>query len=158
MSTSAVHIQDWLYSLKEAAGELAVSTMGFDGCTMTQTSKKLPMGVSGSSISLVSDGDSVQIGFFTQRDGCKKLAQAMLGMAPEDELSDADVADAMGEVVNIVAGGVKRQMSEKSPGIQLGLPLFMNGQIEIGENQEGIVGDAAVGPVPVHLLVLRKKS
>lgn len=65
------------------------------------------------------------------------LTQVLLGLEPETEPEAADVADALGEVVNVVAGGLKAAMGGTSV---LGLPR--------------VTGPAATSPISdqaVHL-------
>ncbi len=159
MTSSTINIKDWLGAMKEATAELTTSTLGFDGCTLEEVTEEIPIGLSGSYISLVGDTGSLQLGLVTDKKNCQSLAKAMLGMGSDEaDLPDGDVVDAMGEIVNIVAGGVKRQMSGTMPSIQLGLPLFFTGQIESGDHQEAVVAQVQLGPVPARLLILRKKE
>jgi hypothetical protein len=48
-----------------------------------------------------------------------ELARALLGMNPDEEVSDADLVDAFGEVANVVGGNVKALLPSQGT---LGLP------------------------------------
>jgi CheY-specific phosphatase CheX len=49
---------------------------------------------------------------------------------PTAALRDAEVADAIGEIVNMLGGGVKRRMSGHGAELVLGLPIFVHGYIQ----------------------------
>jgi CheY-specific phosphatase CheX len=74
----------------------------------------------------------------------------------EDDLSDTDVADAMGEVVNILAGMVKSRLSEICCDLNIGLPLFMDGQIEPSINQEAGAVELQLGEIDTQVVVVRQ--
>ncbi|QCX28579.1 chemotaxis protein CheX [Nocardioides jishulii] len=84
--------------------------------------------------------------------GAHRLTCGMLGMDPEsDEPSEADVVDAVGELVNMVGGNVKSLVPGPS---QLSLPLVATGQFAHGSDQQEIVRlDFAWGDEPVSLTV-----
>ncbi|MBX7148498.1 chemotaxis protein CheX [bacterium] len=156
MSTQIV-TADWLKALMEGTNELATSTMGLEAYNDPKLHNTVPDGVSGSCLSLAVDTTSVMLAVMATKDGCTQMAKALLGMGPDDALSDSEVADAVGEVINIVAGGVKRIMSSSAQSIQLGLPIFMSGKIECGENQEAAVADFKIGTIPIKLLIIARK-
>lgn len=43
----------------------------------------------------------------TERSTAEHLARALLAMGPDEEIGDADIVDAFGEVANVVGGNVK---------------------------------------------------
>ena len=54
------------------------------------------------------------------------IAGAMLGM--EIEVIDADVKDALGEIANMVAGGVKEQFASENINLELAIPATISGK------------------------------
>jgi hypothetical protein len=76
---------------------------------------------------------------------------------PADEQleSEDDVADALGELVNLVAGRVKARLDGCTRAIRLGLPHHVEGHIEIPSRSEGIATPLRWGPVHAELVVLR---
>lgn len=54
-----------------------------------------------------------------------ELATRMLALSPDEVVSDADIADAIGELVNVVGGNVKSLMPGPS---QLSLPMSAAGR------------------------------
>jgi two-component system, chemotaxis family, sensor kinase CheA len=65
----------------------------------------------------------------------------------------------LGELVNIVAGGVKQRMqhspSAPSGGLRLGLPVFIHGYVQPTQQLEVALASARIGPVDACLIALR---
>lgn len=71
------------------------------------------------------------------REGAHRVTCGMLGMDPEsDETSEADVVDAVGELVNMVGGNVKSLVAGPH---QLSLPLVAAGQFAHGSDEQELV-------------------
>lgn len=69
--------------------------------------------------------------------GAHRVTCGMLGMDPEnDETTEADVVDAVGELVNMVGGNVKSLVPGPN---QLSLPLVATGQFAHGSEEQQIV-------------------
>ena len=82
----------------------------------------------GSCISLSRPGVSWNLALFGSTESCKQMARALLTMGPAEELGFDEVADALGEILNMVAGVTKRKLPvEESKSLLLGLPLFLSG-------------------------------
>jgi len=120
----------WMDALVDAAQELATTSLGFDGGKVTTTGPSWPDGFSGSIVALVGDEDSLQIGLGATPEHCMQMSRALFGMEPEDEdPEDQDVIDALGEMANVVGGGLKIRMSESAGAMQLGLPIMLRGEV-----------------------------
>lgn len=159
---SPISLKDWMAAMIEATCESATQMLSIeskaDTAELNEGAVSVPDGVLGSFISLVSEADTVQTGFLSNKEGLAILAKAMLGMTPEEEISDSDRTDAVSEIINVVAGGVKRRLNEITGGMKLGLPMFIEGKVAHGESQEVITAKLVLGSVPVYLTVLRKKG
>ena len=57
----------------------------------------------------------------------EKIARAMLMMEPDDELTESDTCDALGEVTNMVIGGLKTRILEELGEIQISIPSVVRG-------------------------------
>jgi hypothetical protein len=121
----------WMDAAAAAAEEVASQALGLESSASTDESAA-PTGF-GAFVALSGGDDKVQVGVMLDQAGGEALARALLGM-PEDEAfgSEGDLADAFGEIVNMVAGGVKTRMNEQVPGLQLGLPLCVKSLISPG--------------------------
>lgn len=86
------------------------------------------------------------------RAGAHQMTCGMLGMDPEtDETSDADVADAVGELVNMVGGNVKGLVPGPN---QLSLPLVATGRFAHGTDEHEVVRlQFSWGPEPLTVTV-----
>ena len=76
------------------------------------------------------------------RAGAKVIAANMLGMDPNEDVADDDICDAMGEVANMVMGGVKSRIQDSVGTIEVSIPSVIGGrQLEnsMGEGATKIV-------------------
>lgn len=157
--SEAASLDDWMSAAVTSAEELATVALGFEGATYIGKRESMPSNVKSALVALVGDNASVQLGVAATEDGCQKLARALLSMEPEEEdLPEDDVADAVGEVINIVAGQVKRIIGGPDSTMKMGLPLFVHGRFESSEEVETAIADITVGPVPITLLVLKNHN
>jgi hypothetical protein len=81
---------------------------------------------SGSCISLTRPERSWNLAVFGTGPAVRSLAGAFFGKAPGEDVTAEEVADALGEILNMVAGVVKRKVAG-ARAIQIGLPLFLSG-------------------------------
>ncbi|MEW6746038.1 MAG: chemotaxis protein CheX [Planctomycetota bacterium] len=146
-----------LDALVRAAGEVCARALGFGGALLKRKRSEIHEGLCGAYIALVSDDVALALGVTSSREGCLNLAQALLGMEHDKRLSPGDVADAVGEIANILAGSVKRLLSNGHPSFKIGLPIFIDGTLYPSENQEAAVAEVDLGPVSSELLVVRHK-
>lgn len=158
MSAPKTGLEPWIVALVEATDELATTSLGYEGAKVVDSSGELPTGMSGSHIALIGDAESAQVGIVASEEGCGILARTLLGMEPGDELSEADMADVIAEIINIIAGGVKSRMVSIDASVKLGLPVFIQGRIMATPQQECIVSVIELGPVEARLVVLHPKK
>jgi hypothetical protein len=84
----------------------------------------------GAYVPVLAASGSLQIGVVADEASCISLARSLLQMSPADDaLSPADVADAIGEIANMVAGLAKAAMSSRIGLVALGLPMVINGSV-----------------------------
>lgn len=108
----------------------------------------------GAVIPLISDHSNVELVFISSTSGCAVLARALVGMDPEEDISPEDVADAMCELANIVAGVVKRQLHATEPGLTLGLPVAFEGRLMCVDGYAA--ARVSVGVTDVEVLATRQ--
>ncbi len=102
-----------------------------DNLEVLGISLQLPSYTGGAYISVVGTEQSVELGVVCTPESQQALAQRFLGA--EAALEPDEVADAMREIANIVAGGLKTVMIQHDPSLLLGLPLFIDG-VHLGAN------------------------
>lgn len=55
------------------------------------------------------------------------IAKNMLAMEPDDEISNEDISDAIGEVANMSMGSIKTRIHDQFPDIQISIPTVVFG-------------------------------
>ena len=157
-------LSDWVAAMADASTELALS-LGIDGVELLGWHDVPPTGMAGAYIPLLAEDQTLQLALLASPAGCAGLSRLLLGMEPDEDVSDADIADAVGELVNIVAGGVKQRM--QGPGktgtgkigtggsLRLGLPVFIHGYVQPTQQLEISLASARIGAVEAHLMALR---
>jgi len=160
VSAEAVGIDDWLQASVEALRDVATQALGFEGLEISNVREAMPSNVGGAFIPLSSDRDSAQVGLAGVLDQRQFVCGALMQMPPEEaaELSTSDVADAMGEIVNIAAGGIKQRLQERLGSLTLGLPLFINGQVEATDKVVTRVADLTTGNLSLVLVIVRARE
>lgn len=112
----------------------------------------------GAYLSLNTPEEPIQVGLLATPEDCQVLGKALLGMEPGDEdLADGDVSDAMCEIINMIAGGMKRRVVEELP-ITLGLPIFVSGHPLPNQHQEVSSRALTIGDVAVNLILLTQEK
>jgi hypothetical protein len=111
----------------------------------------------GAYIAILSEENSVHLGFSSTPQGCRTLARGFLGMRGDDPIDDADVVDGVSEVMNILAGKVKSKMTGRDGTLRLGLPMFIKNPVSVGQGTETVGSDVKIGPVECRLIVYRSK-
>lgn len=147
----AVTIHEWLAATVDSAAEFAATTL-HGSLNQVDVNETIPAQVTGCFVALVGEDESIQIGIAASAAGCQSLAQALF--ASEEPLDDSDVSDALGEITNIVAGGVKKRVSPKRTPLAIGLPIVMDGHLRLSERQQLVSADVTIGDVAVRLLIL----
>ena len=146
----------WLNAALESVKEVATGALCNDEFEVTGRRWR-STGHFGAYIPLVTEEESLHVGVVASRSGCALLTRALLGMEPDEEdPTHADVADAVGEIANMVAGGMQRRMSELFPLSQLGLPIFIHGDIEPTPKMETLVARVQIGEISLEVVVLRQ--
>lgn len=154
-----IPLQEWLNAAEIAADELSLQVLNLPPSHMAHsTGAPLPHGLSGASIVLAAGPESVLVGLSSHLEGLTKLAKAMLSTGAKDTLAETDLRDAVGEMANIIAGSIKRQLTSQTEGIKLGLPKFApEAGFQEGAQENGFLS-LRMGDVPVHVFVAKKKS
>ncbi len=153
--TTCISAEDWLSATREAAAEFASTTLDA-GLEAMDSNSALPLDLTGCFVALVGEEDSLQIGLASDGAGCQTLAKALF--ASDDELPAEDVSDALGEIANIIAGGVKKRMAAVQLSLAIGLPIVMQGRLRLTERQQIGQVDVKLGEVPARLLVVCNKN
>ncbi len=148
---------DWTRLAIECAAALANTTLGMPfEVESLAAPEPVPQEGIGAYVAIVGEVVRVEIGIAANYDTCQLLAQALFG--DDTPLPEPDVVDAMGELANIIAGGVQGGMTPLFPGLTLGLPLVVQGRVQATEHQ--VIARVAIrlGTERAWLLVLRSRG
>ena len=72
--------------------------------------------------------------------GARAIATNMLGMDPDEQMSEADVDDAIGEVANMVMGALKSRIQDEVGNVEVSIPSVVQGlelRNSLGERANG---------------------
>lgn len=108
----------------------------------------------GTMIGLVSDDNAVQMMLVATKPGAEILARALLGFEPDEEIEPGDLADAIGEIINIVAGMVKTELNDQDRDLNLTLPTFVDGTVTPITGQTVSYQIIEMGPVQTKVLIV----
>ncbi len=149
----------WLDALEAELAALAEGTLGLSGFERAARGEAPVRGMEGAYLGLFSPQGAWQVGLAAFPDGCQALARGLLAVEPGSApLPEADVADALCEIVNILAGGVKRRAREQgAPQLTLGLPTFFHGAVQPTERLASAVSEVRVAAWPAALVVLHPR-
>jgi len=146
-----------LDALTESASELTSTVLG--GLAFEALGPCADFGAgNGAYLGLVAQEEPIQVGILVDGPGCQALSKALLGMEPADEdLPPSDVSDAMCEIINIIAGGLKRRVAQRMP-VTMGLPIFVSGHPLPNQQQTVLARSIKIGEVAASVLLLTQKQ
>jgi hypothetical protein len=146
---------EFLPDLEAAFQDVAISALGQAEVVTAQRLDTPPPQYQGAYLGLVALQGALQIGIASDEAGCQILSKGLMGMTDADPpLPDGELADAFCEIVNIVAGGFKAKVRERSGNLQLGLPVFFRGPAQPTEHTAVKVAVVKMGPVSAALLLV----
>lgn len=145
--------ETWLGATVSALNEVVTSYLDVDNlAAATLDADERPS--CGAVVGLVSEENSVQIFLVASREGAEVLGKGLLGFEADEEIEMGDLADAMGEIVNIVVGVVKTAVNDEDSSLNLTLPSFVEGRLEPLGGQVVTHQIVMMGPVETKVLVI----
>jgi hypothetical protein len=149
--------QEWLKALASGFGELARASFGVERVEILGEHDRPAAGMSGAYLGLIAEKGSVQVGLAAPMEGCRELARGLFQLGPGDPVGDADVADAVCEIVNQLAGCVQRRVRPRLE-VQLGLPTFFHGPAQPTDRLGVAVCDVRAGALAGALHLVHPRS
>lgn len=158
---SALAIDDLMNAVAESAADISRDVLGKSGESGSGEQANADED-SGAYVALIGEGIALQIGFAARPDTCRSLAGTLLGLDnAEASPAGQDVADAIGEIANMLAGGVKMRLDKHFPALRVGLPLWVEnaGKVRLcsGAAEVG-VRMISMGGCPARAIVFRKTA
>lgn len=148
---------DWLRALESAYAELAPRTLGFEPLAPARRLHEPPAAGAGAFLPLLGPTGSVQVALVSSEEGCAAVARGLLSLAPGEALSPPEVADAVCEVVNILAGSVKAKLRGRME-MKMGLPTFIHGTVQATERLGVEAVEVRAGGVVTALVIIHPRS
>ncbi len=134
MVKATVDVFRTMMSLKTIPGEVAVQKV--------ETRRAEVIGSIG-----VAGFLSGSISIFMSRELARRASCAMLMMEAEEELGDEELVDAVGEITNMIGGGIKTELIQKTPLFDISIP-----SVYVGEDlQRRTVSDDLCFVVPFQI-------
>ncbi len=153
--SAALDFAGTLPDLEAAFQEVARTALGLSDLTTLERIDNPYPEYQGAYLGLVAGPGALQIGLASNEAGCQALAKGLMGMAEGDPpLEPAEMADAICEIVNIVAGAFKGRVRERMGNLAMGLPVFFRGPAQPTGHTAVKVAQLASGPITAALLIV----
>jgi hypothetical protein len=157
MPSSKISPAQWHAAVEGAAQELATYALSLPGAVVQDpVSSDRASAMIGAHLALVGTSEGYDLALVASPEGCRDLSRAILGMAAGAPLRDAEVADAVGEIVNMLGGTVKRRLSRTD--LVLGLPLFIHGYIEPTDRLSVLALPTRFGAIDAMVLIAGQRG
>jgi CheY-specific phosphatase CheX len=154
MSTSKVSLPQWRTAVEAAAREIASYALSFPGATVQDpVGLECAISMIGAHIPLIGGGVAYDFGLVSSAEGCQNLARAILYRAAGAPVTDAEMADAIGEIVNMMGGAVKRRLASQRAELELGLPIFIHGYMQPTEKLAIIALPTRFGTIDTIVMI-----
>lgn len=148
-------VGEWQQAAVEVASSIGTDVLAFEACSAPNVVEGIGADSQGAYVPILSGDHSLHVGVASSEEGCQVLTRALLGMAPDEEVSSDDVHDAVGEIANMVAGGVKSKVVAKGAEAQLGLPIFIHGHIAQTSVSQCMVSEVQFDGILVRVTVVK---
>lgn len=155
MIETKIKIADWAKVTTKAAEETLREVLAMESVKVIDGEVDFSENYSGAYIPLTSQDYKLQIGLASNSQGCNLLTKQLLGTEPE---SKEDLADSIGEIVNMIVGAVKNEVNEKIKDLKIGLPIYVIGTIHPTENMERTRINIKLDDVTVQIIILQSRS
>lgn len=159
MTGAAVRWADWIGDLEQAFAEVATSALGCAAVVPAGRAAAAPAGLQGAYLGLVGPAGAIQVGVAGDEGTCQALAAGLLMLEPGAEpLPAGEMADAMSEIVNIVAGGFKARVRDRASPLQLGLPVFFRGAPQVTDHTAIAAAEVDLGGRRATLVLIHPRG
>jgi CheY-specific phosphatase CheX len=153
--SSALDFAGTMPDLQAAFEEVARTALGLPEVTVGAPAPTPYPPYQGAYLGLMGVQGALQIGLASTEEGCQALAKRLMGMADGDPpLEPAEMADAVCEIVNIVAGAFKGKVRERMGNLTMGLPVFFRGPAQPTGHTAVKVTLASAGTLTAALIIV----
>ncbi len=144
-------MQSWMDAICQVTDELSTTMLGFSEFFRSDEPVSLD-DIKDKKIKLACVGDHsrVMLGVVADEQSGPALARALLGMEPDEQIDEADIDDALGEIANMIAGGVKTQVDQT---LKIGVPSIDGDFGSLSDAKSLGLALVRSDSVPFHLVV-----
>lgn len=154
---SELSLEQWLDVAVEATTETANKALACDSVAVAKPNRGPHLAPAGAYVPIISQKERILIGLVASEDGCMSLARSLLCMETDEaDPEEQDIADAIQEIVNIVAGVVQRRAANQVGTVELGLPMFVVGKMRRASNEALAFAEMQFDQVSADLVLLRQ--
>jgi hypothetical protein len=146
----------WAESASESLVRVATTALGLPAEALGPAAAPTTASL-GAYVPVMTPDEAIQIGIVGDAESCLRVARALLQLADGDELGDADVTDAIGEIANMVAGMTKAALAPRIGVVALGLPMVIHGWVAPRDGLELETIACRVGDATISVVVLRPR-
>jgi hypothetical protein len=148
-------VTHWRAAVVAAAGEIAMYSLAMPSAYVGEAIEGPDEdGLVGAHIPLLGGSEPLELALVGSTAACRALAAAMWQIGDDATPSQSETADAIGEIVNMLAGSVKRRMKTAGVDLELGLPIFTLGKIVPSAQQTILTMPVRFGEVDVFAQVI----
>ncbi len=156
---AGIPIRRWLEHMLTSMKDVSANPLGYtSGSDVVSFGDVIPDGYKGAYLPFEGGDDLLWMCIFADAAAGQSVARGLFAMGPDEEdLSDEDVVDALGEIVNVISGLVKAMIRAENDDITLsiGLPHSMQSPDEVNCRADKSVAEVRVGPVSVYLSAVK---
>lgn len=152
---SDLPVAEWQQAAVEVASEIIKNVLAFEQCSPPERIAAIGDGRRGAYVPILSGDYSLHVGIVSDDSGCANLTRALLGMTCDEQVTQDDIHDAVGEIANMVAGGVKTKVTARGTAVQIGLPIFIHGHIESGAATQSVVSQMKFDDVDLCITIVK---
>jgi two-component system chemotaxis response regulator CheY len=156
-SGTSIPLKDWLDAVVLATKQVSSNPLGFASeAEVVAYTTDIPSDQMGSYLPFEGGDDLLWLCMFSDARGAQSLSRALFALGPDEEdLPPDEVGDAIGEILNIVAGLVKSQMEPRGVRCKIGLPQYMESSKEVMARAHRSSSEIRLGPVSGHLSIVK---
>jgi CheY-specific phosphatase CheX len=152
--TPKLTLGQWRTAIEGASTEIATRALSFPGVAVQDpVASERTASMIGAHIPLIGGGQAFEMALVSSAEGCDTLARAILGVTNGTTLRELEMVDAVGEIVNMLAGSMKRRLAGHGAHLALGLPIFVRGYLQPSDRLALIALPVRFGPVDTTVMV-----
>lgn len=117
--------EEFLEVVAQATEEVMKETFDCPEYAILDESQRKQFHEFGAYIPIMHEDETRYIAFLTSEEICNLLTRELFQSEESDVLTKEEIADAVGEIINMIAGVVQRKLEDRLPNVRLGFPIYV---------------------------------